>query len=143
MGSGEFVRVNFYTNYGGSAVGGAQIMFSSPLRYNIIECSDSSTWYNFPESSQIPTEVDKVWKITLSVADEGARILYHCNDVEVLNVLASTSACQDGNWNSFWNSNMNVGVLQFDAADKASDFYSFKPALSHGNILLLILQIAP
>ena len=117
-------------------------MFSSPLKYNIIECSDGGTWYNFPDPSNIPTELDKVWKITLSVTNEGARIIYHCNDVEVLNVLASASKCQDGLWNSFWNSNMNVRVLQFDASDRASDFYSFQKSFSQGKIkLYLISQI--
>ena len=116
-------------------------MFNSHPQYNLIKCSLFGIWYNFPDPSKIPEEVDKVWKITLSVTNEGARIIYHCNDVEVLNVLTSASTCQDGTWNNYWTSSMNVGKLHFASADKASDFYSFQPTPSLGNILMLFLQI--
>ena len=133
MGSDEVVNVEFNT-HGGTPVGGARIKFSSPPRYNIIKCSANGNNYAFPGSSKIRKDGDMVWKITLSVTDEGARILFHCNDVEVLNVLASASTCQDSNWENYWTSSMNVVMVVFYLADTASDFYSFQPTFPPGNI---------
>ena len=133
MGSDELVSVEFNT-HGGTLVGGARIKFSSPPRYNILKCSANGNNYEIPGSSKIPKDGNMIWKITLSVTDEGARILLHCNDVEVLNILTSDSECQDSNWKNFWTSSMNVVMLVFETDDTASDFYSLQQMFPPGNI---------
>ena len=116
IGSEDYVRVNFYTS-GRDYVGYFQIRFSSTPQYYIYFCTSFST--NFPVS--LPTEVEKVWRITLN-RNSGIRFLIHCNNVEVLNILMSSFTCSDSRWSTFWSK--TVGRIRFHTtSDTASDFY--------------------
>ena len=107
--------VYFYTS-GREYVGEVQIHFSSTPQYYIRYCR---FWTNFPVS--LPTEVEKVWRITLN-RNSGIRLLIHCNNVEVLNFLMSDSTCSDSSWSTQWS--RTVGKIWFFYyGDTASDYY--------------------
>ena len=107
--------VSFYTS-GGEVVGNVRISFSSPPQYYIGYCTYS--WTNFPVS--LPTEVERVWRITLN-RNSGIRLLIHCNNVEVLNILMSSSTCIHSSWSTYWS--RTVGKVRFSRVDTASDYY--------------------
>ena len=107
--------VEFYTS-GGDYVGGVAISFSSTPEYYIEDCR---SWTNFPAS--LPTEVEKAWRITLN-RNSGIRLLIHCNNVEVLNILMSDSTCSDSDWSTYWS--RTVGKFGFyPIYDTASDYF--------------------
>ena len=116
IGSEDEVYVYFYTS-GRDLVGYVQLRFSSTPEYYIWPCID---WTNFPVS--LPTEVEKVWRITLN-RNSGIRLLIHCNNVEVLNILMSDSTCSSSSWSTYWS--RTVGNVRFWApsSDTASDYY--------------------
>ena len=116
IGSGDQVRVNFYTS-GGSYVGHVGIYFASPPKYHIGYCTNS--WTNFPVS--LPTEVEKVWRITLN-RNSGISLLIHCNNVEVLNFLMSDSTCIHSSWSTYWSRTVEKIWFHPDY-DIASDYY--------------------
>ena len=109
--------VNFYTS-GRDYAGEVRISFSSTPQYYISYCMSSYT--NFPVS--LPTEVEKVWRITLN-RNSGIRLLIHCNNVEVLNILMSYSTCSySSSWSTYWS--RTVGKIWFNSDyDTASDYY--------------------
>ena len=107
--------VSFYTS-GGEVVGNVRISFSFPPQYYIGYCTYS--WTNFPVS--LPTEVERVWRITLN-RNSGIRLLIHCNNVEVLNILMSSSTCIHSSWSTYWS--RTVGKVRFSRVDTASDYY--------------------
>ena len=111
------MRVYFYTS-GREAVGYVQIRFYSTPQYYISNCMSSSA--NFPVS--LPTEVEKVWRITLN-RNSGIRLLIHCNNVEVVNFLMSYSTCSHSSWSYYWS--RTVGKIWFDSPywDTAPDYY--------------------
>ena len=116
IGSGDQVYVQFFTS-GREEVGNVQFRFTSTPRYYINYCTNS--WTNFPVS--LPTEVEKVWRITLN-RNSGIRLLIHCNNVEVLNILMSDSTCGDSRWSTRWS--RTVGKISFHpTSDTASDYY--------------------
>ena len=116
IGSGDEVYVRFYTS-GRDLVGRVEIHFSSTPQYYIYYCG---SYTNFPVS--LPTEVEKVWRITLN-RNSGIRLLIHCNNVEVLNILISDSTCGDSSyWSTYWS--RTVGEIWFhNKEDTASDYY--------------------
>ena len=107
--------VYFYTS-GGEVVGYVEILFYSTPQYYIRYCMSSYT--NFPVS--LPTEVEKVWRITLN-RNSGIRLLIHCNNVEVVNM--SSSTCSHSSWSYYWSK--TVGKIWFynPDYDTASDYY--------------------
>ena len=108
--------VNFYTS-GREIVGLVRIRFYSTPQYLIDYCMFSYT--NFPVS--LPTEVEKVWRITLN-RNSGIRLLIHCNNVEVLNILMSSNTCSGSSWSTYWSK--IIGKIWFDPdRDTASDYY--------------------
>ena len=111
------MSVWFYTS-GGAEVGGVRIRFTSTPQYLTYRCRTSNI--NFPVS--LPTEVEKVWRITLN-RNSGIRLLIHCNNVEVLNILMSSSTCSHSSWSTYWSK--TVGKIWFSAPayNTASDYY--------------------
>ena len=110
--------VHFYTS-GGDHIGGVRIRFYYRPLYLIYNCM--SYWANSPVS--LPTEVEKVWRITLN-RNSGIRLLIHCNNVEVANFLMSYYSCDNyrSSYSNYWS--RNVGKIRFDPNyDTASDFY--------------------
>ena len=116
MGSDEKIRLFFYTEEKVKA-GGLNVYFNSTPQYYIHHCLP---YTNFTTS--LPTETDKVWKITLSRVS-GIRLVIHCNGVEVVDMVMSNSTCEFQDfWYKFWSRNMERIFFRVD--DSASDFYS-------------------
>ena len=113
--SKERVAVNFY-NAQGSLAGGIQLSFSSTPTYYLSSCSNSHT--NFPAS--LPTESDKIWKLSL-IRTSDVRLMIHCNNKEVLNVVLSDTTCSHSDWSFHWN--RDVEKMKFFSSDRASDYY--------------------
>ena len=94
--------------------GGVYMYFSSTPQYYLSYCSTT----NF--TSNVPSEVDKVWRITLDKT-AGIRLKIHCNGVEVVNVLISDNTCDKSYWRKYWS--RDVEIIYFYPSDNASDNY--------------------
>ena len=125
-GSLHLLIVNFLNNAGNA--GGLVIIFRDPPVYNLALCTSSPR--SFPA---LPSDIDKVWKITLKKSSE-IRLVIHCNDVEVLNVLMSDSTCAISGWKRYLSS--YVDKIEFSSSDTASDFYSPHLPITPGNYFL-------
>ena len=124
--------VNFYTSGRVYHVGSVRITFSSTTQYEMEYCMSSST--NFPVS--LPTEVEKVWRITLN-RNSGIRLLIHYNNVEVVNFLLSDSTCNWSSWSTYWSK--TVGKIWFHPyADTASDYYRAKGKATYLLSIILV-----
>ena len=107
--------MRFYTTHNYSA-GKVIIVFTSTPQYYLYECGDYGT--NFP--SNLPSEVDKIWRITLNKT-AGIRLMIHCNGVEVVNILMSDSTCGYRRWRKYWS--RDVEYIEFYPSwDTASDY---------------------
>ena len=115
LGSDEAVDVELLTSEGDKA-GGVILHFSSIPQYELWYCTSSKT--NFPTA--LPTDTNKVWRITLT-RTSGIRLVIHCNEVEVLNVLMSDSTCNEERWSEYWS--RDVEKIYFSSSDTASYFY--------------------
>ena len=110
------MEVYFYNSQRNDA-GGVYIKFNSPPQYRILYCNTS--WTNFP--TDLPTATDKVWRVTLT-RTSGIRLVIHCNEVEVLNILTSESSCSYSDWSKHWS--RKVAKIYFNTDnDTASDYY--------------------
>jgi hypothetical protein len=89
--------------------------FTSPPQYQLWGCTG---WTNFRTS--LPTATDKVWRVTLT-RTSGKRVIIHCNEEEVLNVVMSASTCSDSRWSGKWS--RNIVSMRFHSSDNASDYY--------------------
>ena len=114
IGSNDEVRVWLRTSQE-EIVGGVEFLFSSPPQCKIWACTGKRS---FP--SNLPSDFNKVWTISLD-RTEGVRLVVHCNDVEVVDVLMSDSTCNDGKWRTQWIK--SVGKIWFTNHDNASDYY--------------------
>ena len=122
VGSDDLIWMYLY-NAQGEVAGAIKLLpFQTSPEYFLRHCTLDR--HNFPTA--LPSETDKVWKITLTRTSAEVRLVIHCNDVEVLNVLINISKCND--WRDFWS--RKVEKIDFLSADTASDFYSFKPVSS-------------
>ena len=118
----------FYTA-GKNYAAGVNLYFTSPPRYNLLDCSTSRT--KFPTA--LPTETDKIWTMTLSRIS-GIRLIIHCNNKEVLNVVLSDTTCGESDWSEKWS--RDVEKIKFDSTfDTASDYY--RP----GKYLMFLLML--
>ncbi|XP_063689003.1 uncharacterized protein LOC134822077 [Bolinopsis microptera] len=117
LGSNDNVLyVTFYSAWGMFA-GGLWLDLASPL-YSLQFCTSFKKFAVNP-----PSTADKVWRITLT-RTEGVRVVVHCNEVEVLNILLSQS-CTETKWSKYWN--RLVTKMKFRKADSASDYYRAQP----------------
>ncbi|XP_063679529.1 uncharacterized protein LOC134815021 isoform X2 [Bolinopsis microptera] len=118
LGSGDKVRVFFYSadnKYAGTLL----LNFLSTVQYELSWCDSPMT----PFDNDLPSAIDKVWRITLT-RTAGVRLVIHCNEVEVLNILLSET-CSDNDWSTYWN--RDVAKIKFESTDTASDYYGTKP----------------
>ena len=106
--------MEFYTD-SASLAGGFILFFTSTPRYQLRSCTRGGT--NFPA---LPTTLVKDWKITLTKS-LGIRLVIHCNEIEILNVLVSDTTCEDSSWKNVWN--RDVDKIRFFEDDTASDYY--------------------
>ena len=114
LGSNDKVDVQLYTSQG-DAVGILYLWFSSTPQYQIGFCSSGRT--NF--LTDLPPDNNKVWRVTLT-RTSGIRLVIHCNEVEVLNILMSDSTCGSSSWSKYWSG--DVAKILF-YLDTASDYY--------------------
>ena len=111
------MRVWFYT-VGEDSAGGLSLRFRSPPKYWLLACSSSNT--DFPTA--LPTETDKIWTITLTGTSGTVRVIIHCNNKEVLNVVVSDTTCGQSIWSTRWSK--DVEKIYFSSCcDTASDYY--------------------
>ena len=120
LGSDDRVRVLFYYTSKADFAGGLDLRFFSTPVYKIQYCSSDYT--NFP--TNLPSDNDKVWRVTLT-GTSGIRLVVHCNEVEVLNILMSNSTCGNSNWSTYWS--REVAKIKFRSDDTASDYYQPQP----------------
>ena len=93
--------------FGGGTAGGLYIYFKSPLEYRLHQCTEDK---EFPDN--LPAETDKIWRITLSRTSGNKRVVVHCNEIEVVNVVISDTNCSNSAWDSTWNK--DVAKFKFD-----------------------------
>ena len=101
-----------------SVAGGVTLHFTSPPKYELMCC----TFYRTNFLNDLPTEEEKVWRISLTKTS-GIRLVIHCNEVEVLNILMSYSTCRNI-WNDYWK--RDVEKIRIDGLDTASDYYRLR-----------------
>ena len=131
LGGNDKVKVGFfYSEYNSAVAGGVTLHFTSTPQYELYKCTYSRT--DFP--ADLPTGEEKVWKISLTKTS-GIRLVIHCNEVEVLNILMSYSTCSDSSWNNYWDRDMEK--IRFDSLDSASDYYRVRGKAWHIMIYLL------
>ena len=99
----------------GEFVGEVGIIFSPYPQYFLDWCTSPA---NF--TSNLPTTVDKIWKVAMDRTD-GIRVIIHCNDVEVVNTLISDETCEFRVWKLHWTK--AVEKIYFSSHDNASDHY--------------------
>ena len=129
VGSNDKVSVSFYKIR--TIAGGVSLFFTSPPQYQLTKCSRDAT--NFP--TPLPSETDKIWTITLSKTS-GIRLMIHCNNKEVLNVVLSDNTCTSSHWSTTWNTDVEE-MYFIPERDTASDYY--RP----GNLLIGIIILYP
>ena len=112
LGSDDMMWVEFHSAAGHA--GRVYLYFKSTLEYALDSCKPRT---NFPVTPTSTT--DKVWRITLT-RTAGVRLVIHCNEVEVLNTLLS-STCSVSAWSTYWNNDVNK--IFFYSVDTASDYY--------------------
>ena len=114
-------------------VGEVNIVFSHTPQYFLTGCSRE--WKEFPE--EVPSERIKVWRITFTRTSE-IRIVIHCNNVKVLDMLLSDSTC--ANTYTSWDTDSvkEVKKIWFSSIDTASDFYSFYIVFDPGDKLMRV-----
>ena len=123
----------FFYTAGGDSAGGFFLYFTSPPQYGLDYCSTS--WTNFPTA--LPTETDKIWTITLTRTSGTVRVIIHCNNKEVLNVVLSDTTCSYSSWSTDWS--RDVESILFHSYDTASDFYRPGKQIKFISCLLPIL----
>ena len=109
----------YRTNGSGEFALRVYIKFNSEIQYWIASCIKTSTKF----SGNLPTEVDKVWRI-VSTSVVSRRVQIYCNDVEVVNIKASEVTCDDSAWREWANEVIEGwGSMFFGSTDTASDYY--------------------
>ena len=116
-GSFEGVNLEFVGSDKYHHAGGLSIYFFSQTKYFIQNCFSVNAFAIFPEN--LPSDVNKIWKVTLTRDTGGRKLLVHCNDEKVIDQLLSESSCD--NWNENWN--REVAKIKFTLSDSASDYY--------------------
>ena len=117
IGSGAKIKLLFFNTLEDSA-GGLTLQLKSTPRYFIDGCNGEA-WVEVP--STLPQDLDRTWTITLSRDNDEKRVVVHCNNVEILNVVSSDTTCSDKNGETAWSK--NVKKIKFSHKDKASDYY--------------------
>ena len=118
IGSGHELDVLMYKTKGGFAMR-VNIKFNSEVQYWIASCINPSVKF----SGNLPTEVDKVWRI-VSTSFLSRRVQIYCNDVEVVNIRASEDTCDDSAWKEWADEVIEGwGSMFFGSTDTASDYF--------------------
>ena len=98
--------------------GGVYLSFATPPKFQLTYCFE----YHYINLTDLPSEIDKVWTITLSSISGERRFVMHCNEKEVFNLVLSETTCDDWRWDDIWT--REVKKIEFlYHTDTASDFY--------------------
>ena len=120
LGSNDEVLMELYKDSFGDIVGTLQIYFYSTPQYWICNCNFGRTYF----LTDLPSDNDKVWRVTLT-RTSGIRLVVHCNEEEVVNILMSDSTCDVSDWSTYWSK--EVAKIYFYGSDTASDYYQTQP----------------
>ena len=119
LGSTDRVAVVLLSD-GGRSTGVVYLFFTSTPQYHLSYCIQGNS--NFPGT--LPSANDKIWRITLNRTADDTEVVIHCNEVEVLNTLLS-STCGNREWSTYWS--RDVATIEFSIYDTASDYYRPQP----------------
>ena len=115
QGSDDRMTVRFFTAKP-EITGAVRLFLSSPPQYRLDYCFYTRT--DLPTS--LPQETHKIWRITL-IRTSSLRLLIHCNNKEVLNVVLSDTLCSNyDEWIDHWT---HVRKIEFFSSDSISDYY--------------------
>ena len=117
-GSDKSVVVSF-SNMKSESAGGIKLFFTTPPQYKFTDCTNSRTDF----FTNLPTETDKIWTITLHRDSDKRRVVVHCNEKEILNVVLSDTSCDVNGWRNKWSREVEKIKFLGSGADTASDFY--------------------
>ena len=112
VGSDDDLEVRFYKE--NDEIGRIEIWFSTPVKYEIHNCQDMTDF-----SSTLPSEVNKIWKITKL---SGPRIIIECNGEEVVDITMSDDTCDRTKWRETY-LNRDVKKIEFRGKVEASAKY--------------------
>ena len=112
---GRRIDVHFFTD-GNDYAGAISIITQSTPTYYIYFCSSH---YSASPASQ-PSANFEIWRITLTKTS-GVRLVVQCNEVEVINILMSSSTCSGSYSGDTWTKDVNR--ISFSNVDTASYFY--------------------
>ena len=114
--SNDGVDVVFYSAVGNIA--GGVCLFSTPTpKFWLRNCNKN--WSYFPTG--LPSETEKIWTIYLNKSSVRKRLIIHCNNKEVVNVLLSDTTCDVSGWSERWS--IDVEKIMFTSSDRASYYY--------------------
>ena len=120
-GSGDVVGLYLYKDQWTQA-GGIVLRFAdSPPTFTLNTCTSSQRAY----LTELPSGSYKVWKITLSRISGARKLVIHCNDLEVVNILMSDENCGRAEWRDQWS--IDVMKISFQTWDSASEGYRTAP----------------
>ena len=117
IGSDEGVHMMLFHSQGDHA-GGFNIKFSSPPKFWLGHCISPT---NFP--TDLPSDTDKVWQITLTKSSGVIGVTILCNDKEIINMVLSNDTCSQSEWSTKWDISKTVAKISFKEIDTASDYY--------------------
>jgi len=120
LGAGGVINLYFWKNEGSydALAGGLSIKLEKIPVYWISYCSEEYR----DLLNTIPDVTERVWKIALT-RSAGTRIVVHCNDVLVVDVVLSDSTCEDDTYKKYY-SVVGIDRVEFDEHDTASVSYS-------------------
>ena len=114
VGSNDKVSVSFR---GSGLAGGVFLSFSSSPQYQLLKCNSQT---NLP--THLPAEKEKVWTINLARSLDEIRVVIHCNDKQVVNVVLSDTTCDESGFRTYWSKDVQK-IFFSSSYDTASDFY--------------------
>ncbi|KAL5247615.1 hypothetical protein ACHWQZ_G019482 [Mnemiopsis leidyi] len=118
-GSNKKLFIEFFGVTAGDPVGGFLINFYASPKFKVLRCMESEKV--FPDSVSLPSNPINTWKIKWLRTSKEKRVVVHCNDVEVVNVIISDTECNDNVWRSSWSA--DIKKLKFNGGDTASKHY--------------------
>ena len=115
LGSGHVVHIYLYTaeeDY----ISWIKLHFTPIPTFDMNDCTYGNTTFTV----DLPAAQDKIWTITKTAT----ALKIECNDVEVLNFIFSKADYADRCASDY---SKDVGIIEFDGMDTASDEYSKNP----------------
>ena len=118
--SGKKISIKFQ-DADDEPAGGFVIGFkNSPAQYRLYDCTHQNIWNNF--NKDITSKV-KVWRFTKTTTFDETRVRIHYNDVQLVEVVLSSSVCAGGSdWTERWARDITQIVINHPI-DTASDYY--------------------